>query len=133
MSQKNYGGVIVVFAFMLGIIVFAAISKDNYFNEIEKNKGTTICKYTYCYHGNKTSTARFRYYIDGVKYKNGGGSCPDYYKDKLKHFYVMHYSTLDPNKIDVDFTQEVTDTTAILNAGFSVEELGRDKIEPGEK
>jgi len=56
MSQKNYGGVIFVFAFMLGIIVFATISKDNYFNEIKKNKGTTICKYTYCYHGNKTST-----------------------------------------------------------------------------
>jgi len=45
----------------------------------------------------------------------------------------MHYSTLDPTKIDVDFSQEVTDTTAILNAGFSIEELGRDKIEPGEK
>lgn len=35
----------------------------------------------------------------------------------------MYYSSKDPNKIEVDFLIEVTDTIAILKAGFSREEI----------
>ncbi|KOS06019.1 hypothetical protein AM493_08195 [Flavobacterium akiainvivens] len=128
----KYGGYIVL-VFLIGVVLFATLRKDTYRKEIAEHKGTTICKFTYCYHANKSSQARVRYYIDGVKFKNGYDDCPDNYRDKLKHFYVMYYSTLDPNKITVDFTKEITDTTAILNAGFSVEELGSDAIEKGEE
>lgn len=63
------------------------------------------------------------YYYKGIKYKN------DYYtgsgqesKSKTK-FYILKLSTEHPEYSEIDLDQEVTDTVAILKAGFSKEDL----------
>lgn len=94
-----------------------------YKKEIEQYKEQTICKFFYCKQYPKTSSSYFKYYVDNNEYKNEYGVCPEKYEHKINKFFILHYSSKDPNKIKVDFSEQITDTTAILNAGFKKEEL----------
>ncbi len=49
--------------------------------------------------------------------------CPENYEDKINKFFDVDYSSKDPSKMKVDFSNEVTDTTTILKAGFSKNDL----------
>ena len=76
---------------------------------IEAHPGKTICKYVDCEPTKNSSWAYVKYYVDDSLYINKAGSCPDD-DDATDKFYVLHYSTTDPNNALADFTEEVTDT-----------------------
>ncbi|TRX23722.1 hypothetical protein FNW25_06870 [Flavobacterium franklandianum] len=94
-----------------------------YKKEIENNKKETVCKFVYCKNAPKTTTSFFKYYVNKKSYRNSYGTCPENYDEKINKFYTIKYSSIDPNKIIVDFSKEIKDTIEILNAGFNSREL----------
>ena len=108
---------------IVSVIVVLFLNGSQYKNEIANNKKQTICKFIYCKKYPKTTEGNFKYYVDKKMYKNRFGKCPDNYEQSLNKFYLMYYSAIDPNKIEVDFSKEIIDTTTIINAGFSRNDL----------
>ncbi|MEL1253479.1 hypothetical protein AAEO57_06825 [Flavobacterium sp. DGU38] len=81
--------------------------------EIKEHEGKTICKYTFCKQFPKSTEAYVKYYVDNKLYRNGAGGCPDNSESKIDKYYELKYSTIDPNKIIVDFSTEVKDSILI--------------------
>ncbi|RTY85829.1 hypothetical protein [Flavobacterium sp. GT3R68] len=103
-----------VFFFLIiigGIYLLIQINKDR--QEIENHPGKTICKYTFCKISRKSSTAFVKYVVDNKLYRTGAGGCPENSAEKINKFFFLKYSTLDPNKIQVDFSKEVTSKAEI--------------------
>jgi hypothetical protein len=94
-----------------------------YKQEIKNNNVQTVCKFVLCKTFPKTTKSIFTYNINNKWYINSYGKCPDNYDKKINKFFRIYYSSKDFNKIIVDFSKEIKDTTEILNAGFSKEEL----------
>lgn len=117
----------IIYKLLLAVIVFGLaflfLKGSLYKKEIEDFKEQTICKFVYCKEFPKTSESFFEYYVNGVSYRNSFGKCPEKLDLKLNNFFMLNYSSKDPNKIEVDFSEQVTDTTLILNAGFSKAEI----------
>ena len=113
---------IILYLLFLGLVILC-IAGYKYHQEIKDYRGSTICKYTSCEKFPKTTASHFQYYVDYKKYTTTYGRCPDDSDNKLRKFFVVNYSTINPNKIEVDFSREITDTTEIIKAGFSKEDL----------
>lgn len=94
-----------------------------YKQEIKNNNVQTVCKFVLCKTFPKTTKSIFTYNINNKWYTNSYGKCPDNYDKKINKFFRIYYSSKDFNKIIVDFSKEIKDTTEILKAGFSKEEL----------
>jgi hypothetical protein len=113
----------IIYKLLLVVIVFGLVflflKGYLYKKEIGNFKEQTICKFVYCKEFPKTSESFFEYYVNGVSYRNSFGKCPEKSDLKLNSFFTLNYSSKDPNKIEVNFSEQVTDTTLILNAGFS--------------
>jgi hypothetical protein len=65
----------------------------------------------------------FVYYINGVKHKENGGRAPKGFSENTGKFYKIIYSEEYENSIKAFYEEEITDTTLILNAGFSKTEI----------
>ncbi|MTH15359.1 hypothetical protein [Flavobacterium sp. LC2016-01] len=94
-------------------LIYLVFREIKYKEEIKEHPGVTICKYTLCEPNGRTSTAYVKYYVDDKLYRNSIGGCPDSSEFKWNKFFVLNYSTIDPNKISVDFSKEVTDSIQI--------------------
>lgn len=94
-----------------------------YKKEIEENRAQTICKYSLCETSAKFTTSFFKYNVKEHRYRNSYGRCPENYDDKINKFFILYYSSRDPNKIEVHFNQQITDTLEILKADFSMDEI----------
>ncbi len=106
---------------LIGIgLIYLFVKGHLYRKEIAENRRETICKFSFCKEFPKTTEAFFKYYVNDKLYRNSYGRCPENYNEKLNGFYVIYYSAKDPNKIEVDFTQQITDTVKIKNAGFEI-------------
>ncbi|WP_337967997.1 hypothetical protein [uncultured Flavobacterium sp.] len=92
--------------------------------EIQENKKQTVCKFTFCKTFPKTTKSFFKYNVNDKWYRNSYGRCPDNYSEMINKFFVIDYSSKDPNKIIVDFSKQITDTTVILKAGFTKKDIG---------
>lgn len=108
------------------IILFAGfgylfIRGFNYKKEIRENRGQTICKYTFCKQFPKSTEAFVKYCVDGKLYRNSSGGCPEKGESALNKYYLLEYSTIDPNKITVDFSKEITDSTLIKELDSKLE------------
>ena len=103
-----------VFFFLIIIGVICLIIKINKdIQEIESHPGKTICKYTFCKKSRKSSTAFVKYVVNNKLYRTGAGGCPENSSEKINKFFYVKYSTLNPNKIQVDFAKEVTNKAEI--------------------
>ena len=120
--MKDMVSKIILVIFFFGILIMF-YKGCKYNEEITNHKGSTICKYTYCKEFPKTTESHFKYFIQNKEFNNASGRCPDNYKKRIRKFFTVDYSTIDPNKIEVHFTDEITDTAKILKAGFSREDL----------
>jgi hypothetical protein len=94
-----------------------------YQEEIRDNREQTVCKFVLCKRFPKTTESFFKYRIDNRWYRNSYGQCPDNYDKKINKYFRLYYSSKDANKIIVDFSKEIIDTTEIINAGFSSNEF----------
>ncbi|SHM44123.1 hypothetical protein [Flavobacterium chilense] len=119
--KKNISKLIAI-VIVVGI-VFLFVKGYLYKKEIRENRKKTVCKFTFCKIAPKTTTSFFKYIVNNKRYRNSYGQCPDSCDMKINKFFILYYSSKDPNKIEVDLSKQITDTTAILNAGFSKEEL----------
>lgn len=112
---------------ILVVLVLVVISFiiNGYFRkyDIEKKGEITIGKYVSQRNYPKTQTNFFIYYVNGVKYKHNGGRTPRGFSENIGKFYKIKYSTKYKGAIEPLLDQEVTDTVAILQAGFTKEDI----------
>lgn len=94
-------------------LVYLVCKGKNYQKEIRENQGETICKFTFCKQYPKSNSAFVKYYVNNKVYRNSSGRCPDNSVSKMNKFFILKYSTIDPNKITVDFSKEITDSVRI--------------------
>ena len=94
-------------------LVYLIFKGKNYQNEIGEHQGETICKFTFCKQYPKSNSAFVKYYVNNKVYRNSSGRCPDNSVSKMNKFFILKYSTIDPNKIAVDFSKEITDSVQI--------------------
>ena len=94
-------------------LVYLVCKGKNYQKEIRENQGETICKFTFCKQYPKSNSAFVKYYVNNKVYRNSSGRCPDNSVSKMNKFFILKYSTIDPNKIAVDFSKEITDSVRI--------------------
>jgi hypothetical protein len=102
-----------LFLMIIGVI-YMFIKGYESKQEIETNRGETICKYTFCKEYPKTNSAFVKYFVNGKVYRNQAGRCPDKYSQTINKYYELKYSKIDPNKIIVDFSTEVKDKALIV-------------------
>ena len=101
-----------LFIMIVGVI-FIFFKGYNDRQEIENHNGKTICKYTFCKKFPKSSEAFVKYVVDNKLYRTGAGGCPENSDEKIDKYFFLEYSTIDPNKIQVDFSKEVKNKTEI--------------------
>ncbi|UOX34213.1 hypothetical protein LXD69_01555 [Flavobacterium sediminilitoris] len=120
MKKHIYKFIILGFLLVLGYLVFKGY---NYKKEINENSKTTIAKFLHYKNFPKTKKYYFKYFVNEKRFVNSYGQTQKgFHKNKGK-FYSIKYSKNDPNKIIVNFDKEITDTVAILEAGFSIEDI----------
>ena len=109
--MEKFSKLVLVFL-IIGIL---CLFMKGYFSikEIYENSGQTICKYTFCKQFPKTNVAYVKYYIGNKLYRNKAGRCPKNYKTTIDKYFVLNYSTIDPDNIHVDFSKEVKDSVLI--------------------
>ncbi|RTY85507.1 hypothetical protein EKL32_28530 [Flavobacterium sp. GSN2] len=103
-------------AFFILIIIggiYLLIKSNKNRQEIEIHPGKTICKYTLCKEGRKSSSAFVKYVVDNKLYRTRAGGCPENSEEKINKYFFLKYSTLDPNKIQVDFSTEAKNKAEI--------------------
>jgi hypothetical protein len=103
-------------------------------DEIKKNGTNIVVKFTLKDDLPKRTYFYFTYYVNGKKITtaNSGIQYSILNSDteteiidnlKINHFYLAKYVPKDPDKIIVNPSKEVTDTSAILQAGFLKEDI----------
>jgi hypothetical protein len=65
----------------------------------------------------------FVFFIDKIEYKNNAGELPEGFVKNIGKFYRIKYSEKYKGEFKVFINEQVTDTTEILNAGFSHQHL----------
>lgn len=88
-----------------------------------ENRGKmTIGKYVSHDGWGKGDLNYFVYYVDGKRFSANGGRAPQGFSNNIGKFYRIQYSQKYIS-INAFFDQEVTDSIAILKAGFSEEDI----------
>lgn len=116
-------------------ILLIFIARDFYIkSEVKKSTKTTVVKFTLKDKLPKTTSFYFTYFINnqknvtsnsGIKYSifNSDAETKIINSLKLNCFYLAKYDPKHSDVIIVDATKQITDTTAILKAGFSREDI----------
>lgn len=114
--RKIFLGFILILIF--GFIIASIINGYEIKNDIENNGKTSVGKYIKQDKWAKGSLNIIRYYDNGKEYESNGGRAPQGFEKNIGRFYRISYSEKYKGSLHADFTQEVTDTAEILNAGF---------------
>ena len=112
-----------VLVFFVIVLVFLVSKGYNYKNEVNKNGELTVAKFLYYKNYPKTTDYYFKYFVNNKTYINIYGQTMSGFNKNKGKFYEIKYSKSDPNKLIVNFDKEITDTTIILKAGFSREDI----------
>lgn len=111
--------VIIFIICVIGLMINGYIKKY----DVENNGKSSIGKYTLHDSWGKGEANYFIFHINGKKYKGNGGRAPQGFKENIGKFYKIIYSEKYQKTVQAFFNEEVTDTTAILKAGFAKEDL----------
>jgi hypothetical protein len=120
MKNKIYA--VVVISFFIGLIIMVV----NFYNRkysIEKDGKIIIGKYVYRDKWGKVRSDYFIYNVDDKKYRASSGDSPAGFRENIGKFYKIKYLDKYPDVIYPLYDQEVTDTSEILKAGFSIDEV----------
>ena len=124
---------------IISIILITLITRDFYIkNKVKELNKFTIAKFTLKDDLPKRTNFYFTYFLDrkkittansGIKYSILNTDAETKIIDNLKIncFYLAKYDPQYPNTIIVNPEAQVTDTAAILKAGFTKEDLINDK------
>lgn len=119
-DKKSYYIFIILILITLFIIWFNARLN---LKEIEKSGNILVSKFTKIERYPKSRDYFFEFYYNFKKTKDYVKEVPDGFQKNLGKFYRIKYLNKYPDLIIVKFEEEVTDTTEILNAGFTKEDL----------
>lgn len=132
MSKKT----ISIFFISLVLILLVLVQVRSYFisKKIENSKEQIVVKFTSKERKPKTTNFYFTYFVDnkkivsansGINYSILNSKLEKEIIDNLKlnSFYLADFSKEYPNSIKVNPKEQITDTVAILKAGFSREDL----------
>lgn len=132
--QENIKKKLYIILFFSSILMFF-IFRDIYIkNETKKNGIDIVVKFTKKERKPKTTNFYFTYFINGKKYisansginysiLNSEEETEQINNLKINGFYLAKISKEYPNSIKVDPKEQVTVTIAILEAGFSKEDI----------
>lgn len=88
--------------------------------DIEKNGKISVGQFVSQDNYGKGQLNYFIFYINGERYKANGGRSPEGFSKNIGQFYKILYSEKYNGHIKALFNEQVTDTVAILKAGFSI-------------
>ncbi len=120
--KKNKGGLIFISIVFL-VISFFYIKIQLKYSEINKNGILGIGKFVEFKRYPKSRDYFFEYYKNGKKIRDLITNPPNAFHKKLGSFFEIKYVE-EYDNIIVNYDKEITDTVAILSAGFSREDLG---------
>jgi hypothetical protein len=118
--KKSYLIFIIIVATSLFVI---GINARLSLKEIEKSGILIVSKFTNIERFPKSRDYFFEFYYNNLKKRCRVGKVPEGFYNNVGKFYRIKYLEEYPDLIVVEFNQEVTDTTEILRAGFSKEDL----------
>lgn len=116
--KKNKNVVIFLCLILCFIIVKTIIAKQKY-KKLEEHGVYTIGKYVEYKRYPKSKNYYFEFYYLSKKIKAFEISAPPCFYKNIGKYYVLKYLHEEPEVFKVDFDKEVTDSTEIVNAGFS--------------
>lgn len=120
--MKNNFYKFIIIGFIL-FVVYQIYSGYSIKNEINKNGVFSIGKYVSQDRKPKVEQNFMIYYFKDRKIKANGGRAPKGFTSNIGKFYKIRYSESNPNYAEAFFDEEITDTTLILKAGFSREDI----------
>lgn len=109
------------FSIVIGWILYNIYQGDIYDKEIENNGITTVGKVTKFKGAGRRAYLRYQFYVNGHSF--GSDSPRDKKGEKIGEFYKVIYSSKNPEVTRIYLEEKITDTVAILNAGFSREDI----------
>jgi hypothetical protein len=115
---------ILILGAMSFIFLFAYIRSHRYEEKLSKGGKITIGKIDSIIRLPKWSNIYITYYIDNKRYDYHENDLDaEITKNDIGKFYEVRYLQDSPEIIRANYSKQITDTTAILKAGFSREEI----------
>lgn len=127
---------IIIYFITFLLVLFTLIQGRSYFiaQKIKDSKEQIVVKFTSKERKPKITNFYFTYFVDnekivsansGINYSILNSKLENEIIDNLilNKFYMAYISKEYPNSIKVDPKKQVTDTVAILEAGFSIEDI----------
>lgn len=112
--MKNKSYLPLSFYIIIFLVVIYFLDQGNRFRrEMENNSKITICKFTLCKKYPKSSGAFVKFFLNDTLYRRDVGGCPENSTEKLNKYFILKYSTIDNDKIQVDFSKEITNVEQI--------------------
>ena len=105
------------------VVIYNMIGGYRIKYDVENHGKFTVGKYVSQDNWGKGELNYFIYYVDGKKYKGNGGRTPVGFNENIGKFYRIQYSTKYENHLRAFYNKEVTVSTEILKAGFSLTEM----------
>ncbi|MFD2891713.1 hypothetical protein ACFS5J_06785 [Flavobacterium chuncheonense] len=119
MKTKNFNYFILFLSLIW--IVYNLYEGNNYDNEIENHGIVTVGKITEFKGASMRPYLRYKYYVNEKAW--GSDSPRDEKGEKIGGFYKVIYSSNNHEVSRIYLNEPITDTTLILEAGFSREDL----------
>ena len=119
MKTKYFNYFAVFFA--ISWILYSLYNGEIFDKEIEKYGIITVGKITKFKGASSRTYLRYHYYVNNNSF--GSDSPRDEKGEKIGEFYKVIYSSKNPEKSRIYLDEKITDTTSILNAGFSREDI----------
>lgn len=120
MKKNKFGLIFIGIVFLIVLPIY--INAKMKFADIEEKGNLGIGKFVEYERKPKTRNYYFEYYKNEKKIRDLVVNLPLGFQDRLGSFFEIKYLE-NYNDIIVNYNKEVTDTTAILKAGFSREDI----------
>ncbi|MFN3755311.1 hypothetical protein [Flavobacterium sp.] len=105
------------------LFIFSLTATNEIEESIKKNRFETVGMVYKFYSNRSNSRYYFKYYFNNKVYYNND-NLKDFEREEcVNRFYKINLSTENPKFSKIFLDQEVTDTSVILNAGFSLTDM----------
>jgi hypothetical protein len=113
-----------VFIFLImALLVYFKITSNSYIDEVKENGVQTVGKVVKFTGISRKPALYFIFYPNG-KYQKAS-SFRDDNNVKIGMFYKVYYLKDNPEKYLIELDKPISDTTLILKAGFSIEDISK--------
>lgn len=112
-----------IFFTIFSLILYTTISGKKTYGEIEKLGNTIIVKFSEIEKFPTKNSYFFYFYLNQSKKTVMKKKVPNGFFSKKGSFFYAKYLDKYPDLIIIKFEEEVTDSLAIMNAGFSIDDL----------